>query len=117
MYDHTLHREIKHFCRYCLQAFRTPENFKCNFKDCFKIISKQTFNMPMPFNMPFKSCLRKTDVYNCTSSVIEESKYCSDVMEKYFSKELVMSKKNNEDFENSTKCWICYHYYIDVILK
>ena len=46
MYDHTLHREIKHFCRYCLQAFRTPENFKCNFKDCFKIISKQTFNMP-----------------------------------------------------------------------
>ena len=24
-YDHTLHRERKHFCRYCLQAFRTTE--------------------------------------------------------------------------------------------
>ena len=24
-YDHTLHRERKHFCRYCLQAFRTME--------------------------------------------------------------------------------------------
>ena len=25
----------------------------------------------------------------------------------HFNKELVMAKKDNEDFENSTKCWIC----------
>ena len=25
MYDHTLHRERKHFCRYCLHAFVTEQ--------------------------------------------------------------------------------------------
>ena len=28
-------------------------------------------------------------------------------MKNYFNKELVMMKKDNENFENSTKCWIC----------
>ena len=36
--------------------------------------------------------------------MIEESKYCNDVMKKHFKKELVMTKKDNEDFENSNKC-------------
>ena len=31
--------------------------------------------------------------------MIEESKHCSDVMKKYFNKNLVMIKKDNEDFE------------------
>ena len=36
--------------------------------------------------------------------MIEESKYCIDVMKKHFNKELVTTKKGSEDFENSTKC-------------
>ena len=58
------------------------------------------------FSKPFKSYLGKGAVYNFMSSMIEESKYCSDVMKKHFNKELVMTKKDNEDFENSIKCWI-----------
>ena len=46
MYDHTLHRGRKHFCHYCLQAFRTAEKLKCHIKDCFKINGKQTIKMP-----------------------------------------------------------------------
>ena len=38
--------------------------------------------------------------------MIEESKYCSDVMEKHFIEKFVVTKKN-EDFVTSTKCWIC----------
>ena len=34
-------------------------------------------------------------------------------MKKYFNKELVMTKKDNKDFENSTKCWICDNDNID----
>ena len=34
--------------------------------------------------------------------MIEESKYCSDVMKKYFNKELVINKEDNKDFETST---------------
>ena len=31
----------------------------------------------------------------------EESKYCSGLMKKHFNKELVMTKEDIEDFENS----------------
>ena len=51
------------------------------------------------------------------NSVIEESKYCSEVMKKHFNKEFVMTKEDNEDFKNSTKCWICDNDYIDNYIK
>ena len=44
MYDHTLHRGRKHFCRYCLQGFRIAEKLKCHTKD--EINGKQTIKMP-----------------------------------------------------------------------
>ena len=53
------------------------------------------------FSKPFKIYLGK-DEYNFINSMNEESKYCSDVMRKYFNKELVMTKEENENFKNST---------------
>ena len=44
-------------------------------------------------------------------------KYCRDVKKKHFNKELVMTKRDNENFENSTKCWIYDYYYIDTDVK
>ena len=38
-------------------------------------------------------------------------------MKKHFNKELAMTKDDNEDFENSTKCWICDNDYIDSDVK
>ena len=52
------------------------------------------------FSKPFKSYLGENAVYNFISSIIEESKYCSDVMKKHFNKGPVMTKTYNEDFEN-----------------
>ena len=34
-------------------------------------------------------------------------------MKKHFSNELVITEKDNKDFEKSTKCWACDNYYID----
>ena len=45
------------------------------------------------FSQPFKSYLGKAAVYNFISSMIEKSKYCSDVMKKHSNKELMMTKK------------------------
>ena len=45
--------------------------------------------------------------------MVEKSKCCSDAMKKHFNKELVMTKKDNDDFQNSTKCWIYDNDYID----
>ena len=65
------------------------------------------------FSKPFKSYLGEDAGCNFISSMIEESKYCNDVVKKHFNKELVMNKENNEDFKNSIKCWICDNDYID----
>ena len=46
----------------------------------------------------------------------EESKYCSDMMKKHFDTGLVMTK-DNEDFENPTKCWVCDNDYINGNVK
>ena len=35
--------------------------------------------------------------------MIEKSKYYTDIIKKHFNKELLMTKKDNKDFENSTK--------------
>ena len=37
--------------------------------------------------------------------MIKESRFCSDVMKKHFDKELLMTKEDNEDFKQSTKCY------------
>ena len=42
----------------------------------------------------------------------KKRKYYSDMIKKHFNKELVMTKEDNENFNNSTKCWIYYNDYI-----
>ena len=69
------------------------------------------------FSKSFKSYLGEGAIYNFISKMIEESRYCSNVGKKHFNKELVMSKADNEDFENSTKCWICDNTYADSDVK
>ena len=46
MYDHTLHRGRKHFCRYCLKAFSTEEILKRYIKDYFKVNGKKRIIIP-----------------------------------------------------------------------
>ena len=49
--------------------------------------------------------------------MIEESKYCSDVMKKHFNKKLVVTKEDNGNFKHSIKCWICDNDYVDNDVK
>ena len=46
MYDHVLYHRRKHFCCYCLEAFRIAEKLKCHIKDFFKFNGQQTTKMP-----------------------------------------------------------------------
>ena len=65
----------------------------------------------------FKSYLSEDAYYNFLNNMLEESKYCSDLMRKHFKKELVMTKKDDDDFENSTKYQICDNVYVDGDVK
>ena len=46
------------------------------------------------FVKPFKTYLGENAVYNFINNMIEESKYCSDVMKKYFNKKFVMTEED-----------------------
>ena len=72
------------------------------------------------FSKPIKTYLGKDAVYSFINSMIEESKYCSEVMKKHFNKELMMIKEGNENFKNAPRsviCWICDNDYIDNDVK
>ena len=45
------------------------------------------------------------------NDVIKEIEYCSKVIVTKFDNPLVMTEKYYEDFNNSTKCWICKKSY------
>ena len=49
--------------------------------------------------------------------MVEKSKYSSDVMKKHFNKDPVMTKEENENVKNSTKCWICENDFIGNDIK
>ena len=51
------------------------------------------------------------------SCIIEEIEYCSVAMIKHLKRELVMTKKENENFGDSTKCWICNKAHFDGDVK
>ena len=154
IFDYTLHRGRKHFCRYCLQ--RIAAVLKCHIKDFFKINGKQRIKMPKKgeygkfknyerkikspfmiylhfesilvsednekqnpnesytnkyqkhvacsygykllcvddkFSKPFKSYLGENPVYNFINNMVEESKYFSHMINKYFNKELIMTMR------------------------
>ena len=55
------------------------------------------------FSKTLKSYLGENPVYNFLSSIIEENKYCSDVMKKDFNKEDKMTKEDKKDFEKSLR--------------
>ena len=58
---------------------------------------------------PFKTYLGEDAVCKFINSMIEESKYCSDLMKNRFIKQPVMTKEDNENFKNSlTKCCIIH---------
>ena len=38
-------------------------------------------------------------------------------MKNHFNKEHLITKKDNKDFENSSKCWICHNAHVDGNVK
>ena len=64
-----------------------------------------------------KLYLGEDAVNNIIKNMVEESKYCSNVMKKRFSKKLVMIKEDDKYFQNSTKCSICDYVHVDGDVK
>ena len=55
------------------------------------------------FSKSFKTYLGEDAVYSFINTMIEASKYCSEMIKKYFNKELVMTKEDNKDSKISLR--------------
>ena len=101
MYDHSLHRERKHFWSLLFTRFHYRRNFKVSIKDCFKINGKQTIKTPKKGEyVKFKNFEKKPPfvIYADFESILGP-------------------EDNGKQIENSTKCWTCDNDFIDNDIK
>ena len=95
MYDHTLHRGKKHFCRYCLQVFSTEEILKRHIKDCFKTNGKQRIIMHIKGEyVKFKNYERKMQSLFIIYADLKVF-YCQKIMESKNRKNLIQTNIKN----------------------
>ena len=69
------------------------------------------------FSKPCKSYLGEDTVYNFINSILGESKYCSSVTKKHINNELVMTKKDYEDYETLRSVAFIIMILFMVVLK
>ena len=65
---------------------------------------------------PLKSYLGhlgQNAVHIFITSMAKEIKYCSHATKKHFKQEFVMTKEDNENFENAAKCWNCDNTFVE----
>ena len=106
--------------------FKIYADFKCILKSCDVGIDNKCFSYTtkyqdhVPCSFAYKVvCVDdkySKDVvlyrgkivgFKFISMILKEYDYCIKVMKKHFNKNLVMTAKQNEEFERSNICWIC----------
>ena len=63
------------------------------------------------FSKLLKPFLGQNVVHKFITNMIQENKYCTRVIKKKINEEPVMTK-GDENFESSTKCWICDNNFL-----
>ena len=69
------------------------------------------------FSKTLKSYLDEGAVYNFINSMIEGSKYCTDMIKKHFNKELVMTKKMMKILKTLLNVQFVLTFMLRVMLK
>ena len=59
------------------------------------------------FSKPIVVYRGKNTAYEFIKAMLEEYKYCKNIMKKHFNKNLIMSEEEEHLFQQSNSCWIC----------
>ena len=59
----------------------------------------------------------KNTAHEFIKAILKEFQYCKKVMKKYFNKNLIMSEKEDKQFQLSNVCWICENSLIMTMKK
>ena len=76
----------------------------------FKIYSDFAYKLVCiddKFSKPIVLYRGENSAYRFIKVIFEEYEYCKKVMEKHFNKTLIMTEKEEEEFQSSNTCWIC----------
>ena len=118
--------EFNNFKNMIPAPFKIYADFECLLKnvdsginnDCFSYTAKYQDHIPCSFayklvcvNDKFSKDVvlyrGNNAVFKFIQSIFKEYNYCKDVRKKHFHKNFVMSAEENEEFENSSICWVC----------
>ena len=59
------------------------------------------------FSKPIVIYRGKNTAYEFIRAILQEYKYCKNIMKKHFNKNLIMSEEEEHLFQHSNSCWIC----------
>ena len=59
------------------------------------------------FSKPVVLYRGKNAIYKLIEAILVEHGYCKNIIKEDFNKKLMMSVKDEENFQSSNKCWIC----------
>ena len=65
------------------------------------------------FSKPVQVFRGENAAFNFMEKMLEEVEWCKTIIKTHFNKPLVMSEKNQLDFDSSKKCYICQKQYTD----
>ena len=114
--------EFKNYFKQIPVPFKIYADFECNLKSvaCYEdSYSKQhqdhvacsfTYKLVCvddEFTKPIVVFRGKNAAYKFIEAILKEFEYCKKVMKKHFNKNLIMSEKEEEQFQSSNICWIC----------
>ena len=92
-----------------LKAVEIYEGFYSkNIKITFLVVLLTSlFVLMINFTKPIVVFRGKNAAYEFIKAILKEHEYCKKVMEKHFNKNLIMSEKEEGQFQSSNICWIC----------
>ena len=140
MFSKTKNKNKKYFCKSCWQCFSSKNLLREYEKVCLKINGEQAVKlekgtiefknycqqMPVPFKFyaGFECILEGVEsnagenaAYKFIKPILEEHEHCKKIMKKHFNKNLIMTEKEEENFQPSNTCWICKKLIEDEIIR
>ena len=114
--------EFENYSKQIPFPFKTYADFECNIRGVESYEGSYTKKYPdhVPCSFAYKAvCIDdrftkqvvvyrgENAAYEFMKEILKECKYCKKVMNKHFIKNLIMSEKEENSFQQSNTCWIC----------
>ena len=114
--------EFKNYFKQIPVPFKIYADFECNLRgvESYEGSYTKKYQDQVPCSFAYKVvCIDnrfskptvvfrgENAAYEFIKAIFKEYDYCKKVMKKHFNKNLIMSEKEEEQFQSSNTCWIC----------